>query len=85
LGKVAWRENESTTESVEKTHPERDHKSEAQSLVWWFALQGAERHAKFVAGAADAEYRDCSCCGAQRRAESLASKFTAGRGPRTDA
>ena len=46
------------------------------------ALQGAERHAKFLAGAADAEYRDCSCCGAERRAESHACKCTLGRLPR---
>ena len=42
----------------------------------WFPLQGAERNAKPLAGAADAEYRDCSCCGAERGAESLAGKCT---------
>ena len=41
-----------------------------------FPLQGAERHAKSLAGPADAEYRDCSCCGAERGAESLACKCT---------
>ena len=46
------------------------------------ALQGAKRHAKFLAGAADAEYRDCSCCGAERRAESLPCKYTLARLPR---
>ena len=87
LGNAAWRESESTAESVQKTLPEHkhEHESEAQSLVWWFALQGAERYAKVLAGAADAEYRDCSCFGAEREAESLASKFMAGRRPRTDA
>ena len=42
----------------------------------WSALQGAGRYAKSLAGAADAEYRDCSCCGAQREAESPACKCT---------
>ena len=40
----------------------------------WPALQGAERHAKSLAGAADAEYRDCSCGGAEREAEWPACK-----------
>ena len=35
-------------------------------------LQGAERHARFLARAADAGYRDCSCRGAKREAESHA-------------
>ena len=39
-------------------------------------MQGAERHAKFIARAADAGYRDCSCSGAEREAESHACKFT---------
>ena len=34
-------------------------------------LQDAERHAKFLARAADAGYRDCSCRGAEREAESM--------------
>ena len=38
----------------------------------WSALQGAERHAKSLARAADAEYRDYSCGRAEREAESLA-------------
>ena len=46
------------------------------------ALQGAERHAKSLAGPADAEYRGCSCCGAQREAESLACKYNLGGKPR---
>jgi len=33
------------------------------------------RHAISLAGTADAEYRDCSCCGAQREAEWLACKY----------
>jgi len=37
-------------------------------------MQGAKRHAKSLAGAAGAEYRDCSCTRAERGAESLASK-----------
>ena len=49
---------------------------------WWSALQGAERHAKSVARAADAGYRDCSCRGAEREAESLACKCTLARLPR---
>ena len=32
-------------------------------------LQRAERHANSLAGAADADCRDCSCAGAQREAE----------------
>ena len=44
----------------------------------WSALEGAQRHAKPLAGTADAEYRDCSCCGAQREAESLACKYNLG-------
>ena len=39
-------------------------------------LQGAERHAKFHDRAADAGYRDCSCRGAEREAESHACKST---------
>ena len=34
----------------------------------WSALQGAERHAKFLAVPLDAEYRDCSCRDGQREA-----------------
>ena len=45
-------------------------------------LQGAERHAKSLAGAADAEYRDCSCRGAEREAESHACKSTLASLPR---
>ena len=37
-------------------------------------MQGVERRAKFLAPAADAEYRDCSCCGAEWEAESLPYK-----------
>ncbi len=40
----------------------------AQARANWSALQGAERHAKALAGAADAEYRDCSCSAAEREA-----------------
>ena len=40
------------------------------------ALQGAGRHAKSFAGAADAGYRDCSCRGAEREAQCLAYKCT---------
>ena len=32
----------------------------------WFAMQGAERHARFLAGSADAEYRDYSCRGGKQ-------------------
>ena len=38
-------------------------------------MQGAERHARSAAGTADAEYRDCSCGGAEREAQSRACKF----------
>ena len=40
----------------------------------WSTLQGAERHAKSLAGAADPEYRDCSFPGAEREAKLLAAK-----------
>ena len=40
------------------------------------ALQGARRHAEVQAGAADAEYRDCSCRSAERQAQWLAKKYT---------
>ena len=42
----------------------------------WRSLQGAERHARPAAGAADAEYRDCSCSGAARKAQSPACNIT---------
>ena len=45
-------------------------------------MQGVERHAKFLARAADAEYRDCSCRGAEREAESHACKSTLASLPR---
>ena len=45
-------------------------------------MQGVERHAKFLARAADAEYRDCSCRGAEREAESHACKCTLASLPR---
>ena len=48
---------------------------------WWSTMQGAERHARFLAGAADAEYRDCSCRSAEREAESLAWKCNPFREP----
>ena len=35
----------------------------------WPAMRGAERHAKLLACAADAGYRDCSCRGGQREAD----------------
>ena len=37
-------------------------------------MQGAERHAKPQARAADAEYRDCSCPSAEREAQLSARK-----------
>ena len=40
----------------------------------WSTLQGAERHAKSLASAADPEYRDCSFPGAEREAKLLAAK-----------
>ena len=53
-------------------------RAEVKGSKLWFALQGAQRHAKSLAGAADAEYRDCSCCGAQQEAESPACKCNLG-------
>ena len=55
--------------------------AEVKKPKLWSALQGAERHAKSMARAADAEYRDCSCCGAQREAESFAWKHNLGSLP----
>ena len=40
----------------------------------WSTLQGAERHAKALAAAADAEYRDCTFPGAEREAKLFAPK-----------
>ena len=45
-------------------------------------LQGAKRHARYLALAADAGYRDCSCRGAEREAESYACKFILASLPR---
>ena len=45
-------------------------------------MQGASRHAKSSARATDAGYRDCSCRGAQRQAESHACKSTLASLPR---
>ena len=57
-------------------------KVKAKNMRLWSALQGAERHAKSLAPTADAEYRDCSCRGAEREAESHACKFTLASLPR---
>ena len=48
---------------------------EVKNMDLWSTLQGAERHARLVACAADAEYRDCSCRSAEREAECLADKL----------
>ena len=40
----------------------------------WLGPQGAKRHAASPARAADGEYRDCSCRGAERQAEWFACK-----------
>ena len=50
-------------------------RNRAKDMRLWPALQGAERPARFVPCAADAEYRDCSCRSAEREAESLADKL----------
>ena len=60
--------------SVETNGRERKHAVEFRIPVWWSALQGAVRHARHLAVAADAEYRDCSCRGAEREAQSPACK-----------
>ena len=52
------------------------HRVGARNSSSWSALQGAQRHARSAVSAADAGYRDCSCCGAEREAESQACKFT---------
>ena len=55
----------------------------AKKSSLWSALQGAERHARSAVRAADAGYRDCSCRGAEREAESHACKCTLVRLPCT--
>ena len=60
--------------SAETNACERKQAFEVRNPVWWSALQGAERHARHLAVAADAEYRDCSCRGAKREAQSPACK-----------
>ena len=62
-------------------------RNQSQGLGLWSAMQGAERHARLLACAADAEYRDCSCRSAERQAESLATQNEASRSAteRTDA
>ena len=77
------RPTERTRTSARARRPERKPGMETRNPSLWFALQGAGRHARFLAVAADAEYRDCSCSGAEREAESLACKCTTVRLPRT--
>ena len=57
----------------------REAGEEFGGLAW---LQGATRHARFFALAADAGYRDCSCGGAEREAECHACKSTLASLPR---
>ena len=60
--------------SAETSDRERKPAAEVRNPVWWSALQGAERHARYLAVAADAGYRDCSCRCAEREAQSPACK-----------
>ena len=73
-GKLA-RTDDSTRRSVQAGSPERWQGNVAENLIWRSKLQGAQRHAKSLIGAADAEYRDCSCGGEQREAEWLPCKY----------
>ena len=68
------RPTESKRISAETNARERKQAVEYRNPVWWSVLQGAERHARHLAVAADAEYRDCSCRGAEREAQSPACK-----------
>ena len=52
------------------------HRDAGETFSGLPSLQGAKRHARTIALAADAGYRDCSCRGAEREAESHACKFT---------
>ena len=61
----------------------RSRSQEGTKSKLWSALQGAKRHAKSLAGVADAEYRDCSCCGAEREAQCPACKYTLACQPST--
>ena len=76
---------ESKRLSAETNARERKQAVEVRDPVWWSALQGAKRHAKSSAGTADAEYRDCSCRGAEWEAQSLAHRSSSLGQPRTDA
>jgi len=70
------RPTESKGIAAETNARERKQAVKVRNPVWWSALQGAERHARHLAVAADAEYRDCSCRGAKREAQSSACKFS---------
>ena len=49
--------------------------SPGQAPTVRFVLQGAQRHAKSLAGAADAEYRDCFCRSAERPSQWRSNKY----------
>jgi hypothetical protein len=55
----------------------RHKRVEMKSQALSSALQGARRHANFLARAADAVYRDCYCRSAERQAQWLACKLNA--------
>ena len=76
------RSDESRTKSARTERLARIRVAKIKKSKLGSALQGAERHAKTLAGAADAEYRDCSCCGAEREAQSGACKYTLACQPR---
>ena len=54
----------------------------ARNSSSWSSLQDAQRHARSAVCTADAGYRDCSCRGAKREAESHACKSTLSSLPR---
>ena len=69
-GRVVWSSRSARMFAEEKFTrvgaPRAQARSRGQSPMPCFALQGAERHAKSWAGAADAGYRDCSSRAATR-------------------
>ena len=82
FGKAYQSPDEWSRRSTQRQRFQCRQEIQAKTSVLQSALQGAERHASFLARAADAEYRDCSCCGAKRRAESLPCKCSLAHLPR---
>ena len=78
---VTARMNEGTHTQIER--PDQRQRFQTRKTNQCFALQDAECNARSAVHAADAGYRDCSCRGAEREAESHACKSTLALLPRT--